>query len=342
MGFVLTLYTDESVRRSGRLESERCLMVCDQSAMYPSLNTNHTLFPADMLDISAQMVLKWDRQGPEHEIEMADDLTRLAFDTIGLCAFSYRFNEFYSDNAHPFAQQMADVLLESGKRANQPALMKAWNYKSEQTRQDNVKKMWDVCDSIVQDRKLRPQPDNNDLLNTMLNGVDKETGEKLSDENIRYQMATFLVAGHETTSATLAFAYYNLVKSPNTLHRAQQQVDEVVGDKVLTVEMLPKLTYIDAVIKETLRVSSPIAAFNVTAQSDQVLGGKYAISKGQPVTCVLRSLHHDPKVWGDDHDEFKPERMLDGGFQKLPPNSWKPVRCLARNSTLNAQTLMNV
>ena len=52
------------------------------------------------------MVLKWDRLGPKHEIECSDDLTRLAFDTIGLCAFGYRFNEFYSDHAHPFAQQM--------------------------------------------------------------------------------------------------------------------------------------------------------------------------------------------------------------------------------------------
>ena len=49
------------------------------------------------------MVLKWDRLGPDHEIDCSDDLTRLAFDTIGLCAFSYRFNEFYSDHAHPFA-----------------------------------------------------------------------------------------------------------------------------------------------------------------------------------------------------------------------------------------------
>lgn len=92
-----------------------------------------------MLDISSQMVLKWDRLGPDHEIECSDDLTRLALDTIGLCAFGYRFNEFYSDHAHPFAQQLvnilrghmptgtcanclqrnqADVLLESGKRAN--------------------------------------------------------------------------------------------------------------------------------------------------------------------------------------------------------------------------------
>lgn len=149
----------------------------------------------DMQDIASQMILRWDRLGPDHEIECSDDLTRLAFDTIGLCAFSYRFNEFYTDNVHPFAQQMASVLLESGKKANRPALLQRLYYRSEQERQEQVKKMWELCDQIVADRKKHPQPDNHDLLNTMLNTVDRETGEGLSDENIRFQMATFLVAG---------------------------------------------------------------------------------------------------------------------------------------------------
>ncbi len=92
----------------------------------------------------------------------------------------------------------------------------------------------------------------------------------------------------------------------------------------MTVEMIPKLTYIDAVLKETLRLSAPIGLLTVTATKDQVLGGKYFIPKGQGVTTLLKQVHRDRKAWGDDADEFKPERML-GGFQNLPPNSWKPV-----------------
>lgn len=105
---------------------------------------------------------------------------------------------------------------------------------------------------------------------------------------------------------------------------AQQQVDEVVGDNVLTLDMLPKLTYLDAVIKETLRLSNPIGAINVTATQDTVIGGKYFVPNETGITVVLKYLHRDRKVWGDDVDEFRPERMLDGGFQALPPNSWKP------------------
>lgn len=98
-------------------------------------------------------------------------------------------------------------------------------------------------------------------------------------------------SGHETTSATLSFAYYNLCKHPEKMHKAQQQVDEVVGENVLTVDMLPKLSYIDAVIKETLRLNSPISLVMVTSKRDQVLGGKYFIPEGTESAVLLKSLY---------------------------------------------------
>ncbi|KAF7192712.1 Bifunctional cytochrome P450/NADPH--P450 reductase [Pseudocercospora fuligena] len=283
-----------------------------------------------MQDIASQMVLKWDRLGPEHAILCSDDLTRLAFDTIGLCAFSYRFNQFYSDEPHPFAQQMGEVLIESGKKANRPTLAAPFYRASERKRQENVAAMHKLCDDIVAERKRNPQPDNPDLLNVMLNSVDRETGEGLSDVNIRMQLATFLVAGHETTSATLSFTYYNLLKHPEKMLKAQKQVDEVVGDSVLSLEHVPKLDFVDACIKETLRLSSPINGSTLASKEDQVLAGKYFIPANTSVTFVNRALHHDPKVWGEDHNEFRPERFLNGGFQALPPNSWKPFSTGAR------------
>lgn len=146
-----------------------------------------------MLDIGSQLILKWDRMGPDHEIEISDDFTRLAFDTIGLCAFSYRFNDFYRDDVHPFATQMAETLVESGKRASRTWVENHLRIWSAQHTQENINAMWGLCDQLVAERKAYPQPDNRDLLNTMLTATDPETGEKMSDENIRFNMVTFLV-----------------------------------------------------------------------------------------------------------------------------------------------------
>ena len=119
--------------------------------------------------------------------------------------------------------------------------------------------------------------------------------------------------------------WYNLLKNPEKFHKAQAEVDSVVGDGVLTLDHLPKLQYIDACIKETLRLNSPIPAFGLIPKEDTYLAnGKYKVNRGDVINVNLKGLHNDPAAWGDEYNKFKPERFLDGGFSKLPQNSWKP------------------
>jgi cytochrome P450 / NADPH-cytochrome P450 reductase len=112
---------------------------------------------------------------------------------IGICGFGYRFNSFYRDEIHPFATQMGAALLEAGKRANRPAIENHLRYKSAEELRKNIHSMWKLCDELVADRKRNPQSNGTDILDTMLNVTDPQTGEKLSDENIRFNMVTFLV-----------------------------------------------------------------------------------------------------------------------------------------------------
>ncbi|KAL9115273.1 MAG: hypothetical protein Q9227_001067 [Pyrenula ochraceoflavens] len=276
-------------------------------------------------EINSQLVLMWDRHGPENEIECVQAFSRLTFDTIGLCAFNVRFNEFYMPQTHPFVEQLSQGLIECGRRANRPNFVNNWLFfRAEKRRQENMDRMRELSQEIIHDREVNPKPEATDILNILLHAVDKETGEKLPIENVRAQVSTFLAAGYDTTASSLSFVYYYLCDNPDTLSRAQQEVDEVVGDKVVTVDMLPRLSYLSACIKESLRLNSPVNILNRDATKDVVLGEKYFINKGMSVSTLLRHLHRDPKVWGDDADLFRPERMLDGGFEALPPTAWKP------------------
>ncbi|EFQ89396.1 hypothetical protein PTT_14357 [Pyrenophora teres f. teres 0-1] len=277
----------------------------------------------DMMDIATQMLLRWDRFGPEHEILCSDDFTRLTFDMIGLCAFGYRFNNFYSDHANPFIDQMVEVLVESGKRSSRTAIENKLRVFAEANRQENVKKMHDLCDHIIADRIAHPQPDAKDLLNPMLEGVDKETGEKMSKELVRYNMVTFLVAGHETTSGTLGFLFYHLLKNPETYLKAQAEVDEVIGDGPLEAKHMSQLVYIKFAIYEALRFLGPIAITAKHSLAPTKIAGKYQVQPEDHVLMNLRGLHHDPKVWGEDAEVFRPDRFLNGGWENLPPNAWK-------------------
>ena len=120
---------------------------------------------------------------------------------------------------------------------------------------------------------------------------------------------------------------YELLRNPEMYIKAQQEVDSVVGKGPITVDHLSKLPYISAVLRETLRLDAPIPLFGVEPIEDTLLGGKYPVAKGEVVLNLLAKAHLDPKVFGDDVEEFRPERMLDDNFDRLNrefPNCWKP------------------
>lgn len=280
----------------------------------------------DMHDIAAQLVMKWARHGPEHKIYVTDDFTRLTLDTIALCTMDYRFNSYYQERMHPFISAMGDFLKTSGVRSRRDPITQMFYRAETQKYWDDIALLRKTSLEVIQNRKDHPN-DKKDLLNGMLKGVDPKTGEKMDDENIINNMITFLVAGHETTSGMLSFTFYYLLKSPEAYSKAQQEVDTVIGKGPITVDHLSKLPYLNAVLREALRLQSTAPSIGLTAKEDTTLGGKYAIKKGVPIIALLPMIHRDPVAYGEDAEEFRPERMLDEEFDRRNkefPNCWKP------------------
>ncbi|KAB5589304.1 Cytochrome P450 family protein [Ceratobasidium theobromae] len=283
----------------------------------------------DMAEVVSQLVLKWERFGPQHEIDPTDDFTRLALDTISLCTFNYRLNTFYTEEP-PFVKAMIDFLLECNMRTRRLGFMKPLAFRANAKFAADMKVMIEIASQIVQDRKKNPI-DKKDLLNAMLHGKDPQTGEGLTDSNIQAQMITFLVAGHETTSGMLSFVMTHVLKHPDVYAKIRQEVDTVLGKEPIKFEHLSKLTYINAVLRESLRVTPSIGEFVVTCDKDEVIGdGKYLIKKDTIVVLLVGAIGRDPTVWGEDVDSFNPDRMLDGKFEALPPKAWIPFGSGAR------------
>ena len=300
---------------------------------------------AGMDDIAEQLLLKWERLGPAVRIDVPDSTTRLTLDTIALCSFGYRFNSLYREELHPFVGAMVRALVESGERGRRlPVQNKIMLRRRHQLEEDNAL-MFEVADQMISDRRRNPSPPGSeDILDTMLNAADPVTGERLSDENVRYQMVTFLVAGHETTSGLLSFALYELLRHPNVLARARAQVDEVLGTEGARLEHLPRLGYLDQILKETLRLWPTAPAFNVAPFEDTTLGGRYEVPAGQPILVLLPLLHRDKAAWGEDAELFNPDRFSPERAAQIPANAWKPFgngqrSCIGRGFALQEAML---
>ncbi|KAJ8069548.1 hypothetical protein OCU04_003198 [Sclerotinia nivalis] len=282
----------------------------------------------EMHDIASQLVMKWARFGSKEKIDVTDDFTRLALDSIALCAMGTRFNSFYREEMHPFVGAMSGFLLESGARALRPTIANYFMRSAQAKFDSDIALLQSVAKELLAERRANPN-DKKDLLNAMINGRDPKTGKGLSDSTILNNMITFLIAGHETTSGMFSFLFYNLLKNPSAYQAAQREVDEVVGKGPITIDHMSKLPYIEACLRETLRLTptAPVISFYPLPNSTEspiIVGGKYEVKPGQSILAFIPGIHRDPTIYGDDADSFKPERMLDEPFGKLPPNAWKP------------------
>jgi len=303
-----------------------------------------TMF-SPMLDVAEQMMLRWERFGETATIDVADSMTRLTLDTIALCAFDYRFNSFYQNEMHPFVAAMSGALDEAGRRARRPAAAN-WLMLLHNRRFDaDVDTLRKVADRLIEERIRDPLlGQRGDLLDRMLTAKDPETGEKLSRENIGFQMVTFLIAGHETTSGLLSFATWLLLTHPDALKRAREEVDTVLGGSSPGIDDLGRLVYLQQTLDETLRLWPTAPAFAVHAREATTIGGLYPVTPQDVLIVLTPVLHRDPAVW-DEPEAFRPERFAPDALAALPPNAWKPFgngqrTCIGRGFAMQEAVLV--
>lgn len=278
---------------------------------------------SDMVDIADQLVTKWERIGSNTDHDVADSMTRLTLDTIALTGFGYRFNSYYQREMHPFVDSMVRALGEAGARTRRLPLQSKLMVRARRQYDRDLELMYDVVDTVIRERRAappRPAGTPKDLLDLLLDA------DELTDVQLRFQMMTFMIAGHETTSGLLSFAIYMLLKNPKVMARAVEEVDRVLGpdhSQPIKFEQLPYLGYLEQILKETLRLWPTAPAFGRTPKEDTVLSNGVAVQKGDVLLVLTPTLHRDPAVF-EDPEAFIPERFAPGLAEQIPPHAWKP------------------
>ena len=169
-----------------------------------------------------------------------------------------------------------------------------------------------ISDSLSQHREEAGE--STDLLSTLKAARDPRTDKALSAEALLEETKTLFFAGYETAATSLTWALYLIARTPEVARAAQGELDRVLCGRTPSLDDLPSLPYIRAIIQETMRVYPPVYALPRIAVGDDELGG-YPIPRGTVVIASIAGVHASP-VWGEDRDRFRPERFLSGGWPR--------------------------
>jgi len=172
----------------------------------------------------------------------------------------------------------------------------------------------------------------------MLMNVRDEDGNGMSDKQLRDEVLTFLLAGHETTALALSWTFHLLGQNPGVDEKLHAELQEVLPGRAPTFSDLPALTYTERVIKESMRLYPPAWSLARKAISDFELRG-YTIPAGANIVMSQWIVHHDPKYFPDP-ELFNPDRWLDPAMQKLPRFAYFPFGGGARQCIGNSFAMM--
>jgi cytochrome P450 len=205
--------------------------------------------------------------------------------------------------------------------------------------ESSTKKLEELIYTII--RKPRDSETMQTLLDMMREHVDEETGRKMSEKQLRDNMVVMFIAGHDTTASALSYALYSLAKYPHIQDKVIQELERV---EEITAESLESLEYMTMFIKENLRVYPPVPNVLTRLLScDDIVDG-YKIPKGQRLEVSIYTIHHNKQVWGEDVNEFRPERFSEEESKGRHPYAWIPFgmgprKCLGNTFSLLEQKI---
>jgi cytochrome P450 len=198
---------------------------------------------------------------------------------------------------------------------------------------------YDYLDSlvygIIEERRRRRaagEPSSDDVLSLLMDAMD-EDGSHMSAQQLRDEVMTLFIAGHETTAVTLGGAWHLLAQNPRVEQKLHEELQSVLGGRTPTPDDLPRLRYLDAVLREVLRLYPAAYVIQRTSVEPVELGG-YSFPANTTLIMSQWIVHRDARYF-DAPEEFRPERWLDGLADRLPPYAYFPFgggprRCIGQ------------
>ncbi len=299
----------------GLLLSEDDVWRRQRKMVAPSLQRRQIARYADvMVSETERMMADWE-DGETRDIER--DITMLALRIVVQALFSLDV----SARLHEVTEAVDDAMSYLDERRHSPwRLTPDWLPNPRERQFDRAKSKLDsiIYDLIASRREGEP---GDDLLYQLIAATD-EGGDRMTDEQLRDEVITLFLAGHETTGLNLTYTWYLLAEHPRVAERLREEVDRVLGGGRAGVEDVSDLAYTEAVIRESLRLYSP--AWSVGREATETVELEdWTIPEGAQVLMPQVLVHRDER-WYDDPEAFRPERWLETPEDERPRFAYFP------------------
>lgn len=272
-------------------------------------------------------------------VPVVDAMGGLTLEVIGRCGFGYSFDSFHHSD-HPFVAALTRSLTYAQKSGIPiPFIGKLLRRTEEKQNTADRALLVETVDGVIAERQ-RTGERRNDLLDRMLH---PEGDVTLDPENIRNQVLTFLIAGHETSVNSLSFAFHFLAQHPDVAEKVRAEASQVFGENVPKYEDVARLRYTRQVISEAMRIWPAAPGFFRAAKQDTTVG-EYAFAEGEWAFVLLLAVQRDKKAWGEDADQFNPDRFSPENTRGRAAELFKPFgtgirSCIGRQFALHEMAL---
>lgn len=252
-------------------------------------------------------------------VNMEENFSQLTLDVIGLAVFNYNFDSLNADS--PVIEAVYTALKEAEARSTD--LLPYWKIgalckiiprqikaeKAVTLIRETVEELIAKCKEIVETEGERINDEEyiNDADPSILRFL-LASREEVSSIQLRDDLLSMLVAGHETTGSVLTWTTYLLSKDSLSLSKAQEEVDRVLKGRPPTYEDIKNLKFLTRCINESLRLYPHPPVLLRRAQIPDVLPGNYKVNAGQDIMISVYNIHHSPQVW-EKAEVFEPERF---------------------------------
>jgi cytochrome P450 len=293
-----------------------------------------------MVARTEQMLERWEaRIGAAQPLDMGAEMMQLALDIVGDALFGTNVKDQAGAVEHSFNILSAQVVDRFRSFNLVPPVLPT---RADRAWRAAIADMNRIVYAIIAERR-RTNVDTGDLLSMLMLTKDEDTGEQMSDQQLRDEVLTMLVAGHETTATALTWAWGLLDMHPDAAERLHAELDDVLGGRRPTMADVPRLAYTRMIIDETLRLYPPVYILSRQVVADDTIGG-YHIPKGSAVDISPYIVHRHPAFWDAPErfipERFTPERTAARHKYAYIPFSTGPRMCIGNTFALLEATLV--